>query len=171
MIDWNVIDGVASATHFGDSIAKAPRSFYNSTSIGGGINFAAAQFANAPFEAERHTSDVSGDGTNNSGRYVQLARDPEVAKGVTVNGLVILTDIQESRQAASLSAHPPAPSRVASTQEDQSGNFHARSSIHRRRPRCPLNSCCGTWRRQEIALVGESCWQSPPFQPSPRPRN
>jgi hypothetical protein len=97
VIDWNVIDGVASATHFGNSIAKAPRSFYNSTSIGGGINFAASQFTKAPFEAERHTIDVSGDGTNNSGRDVQFARDQAVTKGVIVNGLVILTDIQESR--------------------------------------------------------------------------
>jgi hypothetical protein len=97
VIDWNVIDGIASATHFGDSIAKAPRSFYNSTSIGSGINFAPAQFANAPFEAERHTIDVSGDGTNNSGRDVQFARDQAVTKGVIVDGLVILTGIQESR--------------------------------------------------------------------------
>jgi hypothetical protein len=97
VIGWSIIDGIASATRFADLIAKAPRSFYNSTSIGGGINFAAAQFARAPFEAERHTIDVSGDGTNNSGRDVRMARDQAVAKDITVNGLVILTDIQESR--------------------------------------------------------------------------
>jgi hypothetical protein len=97
VIGWNVIDGVASANRFGDLIFRAERSFYNSTSIGGGITFAAAQFARAPFEAERHAIDVSGDGTNNSGRDVQFARDQAVAKGVIVNGLVILTDIQSSR--------------------------------------------------------------------------
>jgi hypothetical protein len=97
VIGWSLIDGAASASHFGDLIRKADRSFYNSTSIGGGINFAAAQFAGAPFEAERHTIDVSGDGTNNSGRDVQVARDQAVAKGITVNGLVILTDIAYSR--------------------------------------------------------------------------
>ena len=31
-----------------------------------------------------------GDGTNNSGRDVAVARDDAVAKGVTINGLVIL---------------------------------------------------------------------------------
>jgi hypothetical protein len=97
VIGWNVIDGAANAIHFGDLISKAQRSFYNSTSIGGGINFAAAQFASAPFQAERHTIDVSGDGTNNSGRDVQFARDQAVAKGIAINGLVILTDIQYSR--------------------------------------------------------------------------
>ena len=35
---------------------------------------------------------MSGDGTNNSGRDVTLARDEAVAQGVTINGLVILSD-------------------------------------------------------------------------------
>src|SRR4029077_9665460 len=46
----------------------------------------------APFESPRHTIDVSGDGTNNSGRDVKLARDEAVAKGVTINGLVSLSE-------------------------------------------------------------------------------
>jgi hypothetical protein len=94
VIDWSVIDGPAAALRFGDLVAQAPRSFYNSTSIGSGINFAAAQIARAPFEAERHAIDVSGDGTNNAGPDVQFFRDQAVAKGILVNGLVILTDIE-----------------------------------------------------------------------------
>jgi hypothetical protein len=94
VIDWSIIDGPAAASHFGDLIAEAPRSFYNSTSIGSGINFAAAQIARSPFEAERHAIDVSGDGTNNAGPDVQFFRDQAVAKGILVNGLVILTDIE-----------------------------------------------------------------------------
>jgi hypothetical protein len=35
---------------------------------------------------------VSGDGTNNSGRDVKEARDEAVNGGVTINGLVILSD-------------------------------------------------------------------------------
>jgi hypothetical protein len=97
VIDWSIIDGIAAARRFGNLIFEASRSFYNSTSIGGGIDFAATQISRAPFEAERHTIDVSGDGTNNSGRDVQLARNQAVAKGINVNGIVILTDIQSSR--------------------------------------------------------------------------
>src|SRR5262249_41472804 len=37
-------------------------------------------------------ADVSGDGDNNSGRPVTAARDGALAKGVTINGLVILTE-------------------------------------------------------------------------------
>jgi Protein of unknown function (DUF1194) len=51
-----------------------------------------AQLARAPFHANRQTIDVSGDGTQNSGRDVTDARDDALAKGVTINGLVILSE-------------------------------------------------------------------------------
>src|SRR4029077_9870561 len=47
--------------------------------------------ANAPYQSARRTIDISGDGTNNAGRDVTLARDEAVAKGITINGLVILS--------------------------------------------------------------------------------
>jgi hypothetical protein len=97
VIDWSIIDGADSARRFGDLIYEAPRSFNDRTSIGGGISFAAAQIAWAPFEAERHAIDVSGDGTNNAGRDVQTARDQAVARGIVVNGIAILTELQYSR--------------------------------------------------------------------------
>jgi len=96
VIDWTIIDSFDSASRFADLIAQARRPFYNSTSIGAAINFATAQLARAPFEAERHAIDVSGDGTNNAGPNVQFFRDQAVAKGILVNGLVILTDIELS---------------------------------------------------------------------------
>src|SRR5690242_1535874 len=49
IIDWNVIDSGESAQHFADLIVAAPRSFNDRTSIGGGISFAAAAIARAPF--------------------------------------------------------------------------------------------------------------------------
>ena len=97
VIDWGIIDGLPSALRFGNQIFEAARSFNDRTSIGGGINFAAAQIARSPYEAERHAIDVSGDGTNNAGRDVQSARDQAVAKGIVVNGIAILTELQYSR--------------------------------------------------------------------------
>jgi Protein of unknown function (DUF1194) len=94
VIDWTMIDGANAARHFGDQVVEAPRSFADRTSISGGIEFAAAQLERSPFKAPRHIIDVSGDGTNNAGRDVGVARDAAVAKGITVNGLVILTDSQ-----------------------------------------------------------------------------
>jgi Protein of unknown function (DUF1194) len=49
------------------------------------------QLDSAPYEGRRHVIDVSGDGDNNGGRDVAAARDEAIAKGVTINGLVILT--------------------------------------------------------------------------------
>jgi uncharacterized protein DUF1194 len=94
VIDWAMIDGAATARQFGDQVVEAPRSFADRTSISGGIDFAAAQLARAPFEAPRRTIDVSGDGTNNAGRDVKAARDEAVAKGITINGLAILSENQ-----------------------------------------------------------------------------
>jgi hypothetical protein len=94
VIDWTAIDGAGTARKFGDMVVEAPRSFADRTSISGGIDFAAAQFARSPFDAPRHTIDVSGDGTNNAGRDVRRARDDALAMGITINGLVILSDRQ-----------------------------------------------------------------------------
>src|SRR5947209_16631388 len=92
VIDWSLIDGPSAARKFGDQLLELPRSFADRTSISGGIEFAMAQMEHAPFEAPRRTIDVSGDGTNNAGRDVKLARDETIAKGIVINGLVILSD-------------------------------------------------------------------------------
>ncbi|MFL4971371.1 MAG: DUF1194 domain-containing protein [Xanthobacteraceae bacterium] len=92
VIDWAAIGDEASARRFADGLVEAPRSFADRTSISAGIDFAMAQFERSPYEGVRRTVDVSGDGTNNSGREVTAARDEAVAKGVTINGLVILSD-------------------------------------------------------------------------------
>ena len=92
VIDWSVISDESSARKFGDQLLELRRSFAERTSISGGIDFSMLQFERAPFQASRRTIDISGDGTNNSGRDVTLARDAAIAKGVTINGLVILSD-------------------------------------------------------------------------------
>ena len=92
VIDWTIVRDNASAQQFSSQLAEAPRSFADRTSISGGIDFAMSQFDRAPFESKRRTIDVSGDGTNNSGRDVTAARDEALAKGVTINGLVILSE-------------------------------------------------------------------------------
>jgi hypothetical protein len=92
VIDWTIIRDEATARDFSAQVIEAPRAFADRTSISGGIDFAMAQLARAPFTSSRHTIDVSGDGTNNSGRDVVDARDEALAKGVTINGLVILSE-------------------------------------------------------------------------------
>ena len=92
VIDWTTVSDAESAKGFGDRLLEAPRSFADRTSISGAIEFAMGQFARAPYESTRRTIDVSGDGTNNSGRDVVQVRDEALAQGVTINGLVILSE-------------------------------------------------------------------------------
>jgi hypothetical protein len=92
VVDWTAIGDAETARHFSDGIVEAPRSFADSTSISAGIDFAVQQLERAPFDSARRAVDVSGDGTNNSGRDVTAARDEAIAKGITINGLVILSE-------------------------------------------------------------------------------
>lgn len=92
VIDWTMIDGAKSAQTFGDRLLESPRSFADRTSISGGIDAAVEQLSHAPFTSSRRTIDVSGDGTNNAGRDVGQARDEALARGITINGLVILSE-------------------------------------------------------------------------------
>ena len=92
LIDWTTIGDAETARGFGDRLLEAPRSFADRTSISDAIEFAMGQLARAPYESARRTIDVSGDGTNNAGRDVTLARDEAVAQGIIVNGLVILSE-------------------------------------------------------------------------------
>jgi hypothetical protein len=92
VIGWTAIGDAAAAKEFGDRLLEAPRSFADRTSISGAIEFALDQLSHAPFTAARRIIDISGDGTNNAGRDVGALRDEAIAKGVTINGLVILSD-------------------------------------------------------------------------------
>ena len=84
---WMVIRDGEGATDFAKMLLAAPRSFAGRTAIGDGIDFAASQLAISGLTATRRVIDVSGDGTNNSGRPVTAARDDATAKGSPSTGL------------------------------------------------------------------------------------
>jgi hypothetical protein len=90
--DWTVIRDEEDAGGLAAAILAAPRSFIGRTSISGAIDFAMERFAAAQPRASRRIIDISGDGTNNSGRPVTNARDEALAQGVTINGLAIIND-------------------------------------------------------------------------------
>ena len=92
VIGWTLIGDPETAQVFGAEVAAAPRSFMDRTAIGSALDFSAALFKDAPFQAERRIIDVSGDGDSNGGRDIQSARDDALAHGVTaINGIVILS--------------------------------------------------------------------------------
>lgn len=92
LVPWRIIDGPESAASFAAEIEDNNFVSMRGTSISGAIDFAAPLFDANAFEGLRRVIDVSGDGVNNGGRWVQTARDQAVAKGIVINGLAILGD-------------------------------------------------------------------------------
>lgn len=90
IIPWRVIDGPETADAVANEIMKAPIRRASRTSISGAINFAMPLFEENPHRGLRRVIDVSGDGPNNNGMPVTLARDAAVEKGVVINGLPIM---------------------------------------------------------------------------------
>ena len=92
VLPWTRIASQLDATAWADRLAEAPRASLSWTSISGALDFSRNVLAQAPYEATRRVIDVSGDGVNNSGGPVEMARDRLVAEGVTINGLPIVND-------------------------------------------------------------------------------
>ena len=92
VVPWTLIKSQATAHAFATAIDAAPRQLFSGgTSISGAIDHSLLLLASAPFKGFRRTIDVSGDGSNNRGRLVTLARDDAVKAGVVINGLPILS--------------------------------------------------------------------------------
>ena len=105
VIDWTAVGSEAAAKGVAERIRDAPRAFMGRTAIGAAIDFALTHLDRSPFRAPRRIIDVSGDGTNNSGRPVTMARDAAIAQNVTINGLVILSDVPLATNPTH--THPP----------------------------------------------------------------
>jgi len=92
VVDWTLIEDGESAFAFTQALGEAPPLSARWTSISSVIDFAVPLFENNGFAGDRRVIDVSGDGPNNRGRPVVMARDAAVARGVVINGLPILND-------------------------------------------------------------------------------
>ena len=91
VVPWRMIDGPESADAVAEEILKAPLRRASRTSISGAINFSMPLFEANEYRGLRRVIDISGDGPNNNGEAVTIARDAAVAKGVTINGLPIMS--------------------------------------------------------------------------------
>src|SRR5208337_3235006 len=80
-----------TADGFATAIETVPRQLFGGgTSISGAIDYSRLLLVQCPCNAARRVIDISGDGSNNSGRSVTRARDEAVLDGVGINGLPIL---------------------------------------------------------------------------------
>ncbi|MBW7948629.1 MAG: DUF1194 domain-containing protein [Pseudorhodoplanes sp.] len=87
IVPWRVIEGPESADAFVSELAAAPYRRAARTSISGAIEFGSRLFETSGYRGTRRVIDVSGDGANNHGQIITIARDEALAKGITINGL------------------------------------------------------------------------------------
>ena len=90
VVDWTWLRDAAGATALADDIAATGREIPGGgTAIYGAINFALHEFDTNGYDG-RQVIDVSGDGRSDLLVPTTAARDRAVARGVAINGLVIL---------------------------------------------------------------------------------
>ncbi|MFG1359427.1 DUF1194 domain-containing protein [Xanthobacter pseudotagetidis] len=90
VVNWRVVDGPETAQAYADAIREAPLRRVYRTSISSALLYSADQFDLNGYAGVRRVIDVSGDGVNNQGPPVALARDSVVKRGITINGLPLL---------------------------------------------------------------------------------
>jgi hypothetical protein len=90
IIPWRLIDGPETADAVSSEIMNTPIRRASRTSISGAINFAMPLFDEDPYRGLRRVIDISGDGPNNNGGPVTIARDAALEKGIVINGLPIM---------------------------------------------------------------------------------
>jgi hypothetical protein len=90
VVPWAVIDSPESAVAFSGRLSREPIGVIFSTSISGAIDFSVRLFTQSGVDAIRRVIDISGDGPNNTGRTVTMARNDAIAQGITINGLPLM---------------------------------------------------------------------------------
>lgn len=88
-VAWSLLRDGHGAERFAAIIDGAPRLLRGFTSIGGAITYSLAEIERNRFDGRRKVIDISGDGSSTD-RDPSTERDMAVARGVTINGAVIL---------------------------------------------------------------------------------
>ncbi|OYX02479.1 MAG: hypothetical protein B7Z14_03280 [Bosea sp. 32-68-6] len=87
---WTIIDTPQSAIAFAEELGEAQTRRGRRTSISAAIDLGVQLIEQANVVPLRKVIDISGDGANNDGRPVTIARDEAAAKGIAINGLPVM---------------------------------------------------------------------------------
>ncbi len=91
IVDWTMIDSGEDAQSVALKLTAQFNNALRRTSISDAIDSSAESFDNNGFISNRQIIDISGDGPNNSGRPVLMARDAAINRGIVINGLPLMT--------------------------------------------------------------------------------
>ena len=140
IVPWRMIDGPEAAQAFANELAGQPAArFRRGTSISSALRFSAGLFEGG---GTRRVIDVSGDGPNNAGGMVTVARDAVVAQGIVINGLPML-----AQSGANFAAARPLLRRLRDRR--RRGLFVARHVRRKFGRSDPDESCCANCCQNE----------------------
>lgn len=91
IVDWTLIRTREDAQAFAAQLTTAFPDALPRTAISSIIDHSLPRFSGNGFAGERQVIDISGDGPNNGGRPVLAARADAAARGITINGLPLMT--------------------------------------------------------------------------------
>ena len=94
VVPWTIVANHEDAERVAEMIRSGERNRARRTSISGGLRFASDLFAESSFRSLKRVVDVSGDGPNNQGEWVNVVRDELVSRGIVINGLPIMADFE-----------------------------------------------------------------------------
>lgn len=91
-VAWRLLADKASVRSFAAEVEKAPRSPLGYfTAIGQAINYGVTLLESNAYDGRQRKIDVSGDGRSNAGPEPDVARLAAFARGITINGLAVLS--------------------------------------------------------------------------------
>ena len=92
VIDWRLLSSRADAEALAAELSSGFSVSMRRTSISSALRAAADLFEGNGFVGLRQVIDISGDGPNNEGLPVTVARDQVLARGIVINGLPLMTN-------------------------------------------------------------------------------
>ena len=95
VVPWTIISSAQQAHRFADALLTRAISQAKRTSISNALRFASAMILKNKIKSLRKVIDVSGDGPNNNGLPVSVARDATVRQGIVINGLAFVIERPE----------------------------------------------------------------------------
>jgi hypothetical protein len=92
IVPWTVIASREDAERVASQLSARPPNSARRTSISSALEFGADLFAESGFDGIKRVIDISGDGPNNQGAPVVTVRNSLIERGITINGLPLITN-------------------------------------------------------------------------------
>lgn len=92
VVDWRLVQSRDDLKKFADALTANFNPGLRRTSISGALSFGADMIETNAFSGLRRVIDISGDGPNNMGPFVDRVRDDVLAQGIVINGLPLMTN-------------------------------------------------------------------------------